>query len=60
MDGINFPVCTEGAHSCLWFHVLGEGRTPLDMWTLAIQKVFVRHHVIASMFVLAKEVAAFL
>ena len=30
LDGINYPICTAGNHSCLW-RVLEQGASPTDI-----------------------------
>ncbi len=40
LDGINFPICTGGEHSCLWFHVLASQKLPTYIVGGAIQRLF--------------------
>jgi hypothetical protein len=41
LDGIHFPVCTGGEHSCLWFQVLTNQILPTEIVGRAIEKLFV-------------------
>ena len=48
VDGIPFPVCTEGDYACLWHHLVTNtvggqgyvGRTTGDIWYRALNAVF--------------------
>ena len=32
LDGVNFPICTEGNYSCLWYQFLeNRARTPKEV-----------------------------
>jgi len=40
LDGVGFPICTEGDFSCLWFQVMDHGHWPEQIIGNAIQKIF--------------------
>ena len=42
MDGIGFPICTEGDYSCLWYQVIEKGLWPGNIVAKALQKIFVK------------------
>ena len=42
MDGIGFPICTEGDYSCLWYQVIEKGLWPGNIVANALQKIFVK------------------
>ena len=39
LDGVGYPICTDGDHSCLWYQIMQQHRTPNDIISLAIQGV---------------------
>lgn len=43
MDGIDYPICTEGEYSCLWYHVQERGSSPTDVRQLALMKILRNH-----------------
>ena len=40
LDGVGFPICTEGDFSCLWFQIQHHGFQPEQIIGNAIQKIF--------------------
>ena len=40
MDGVGFPICTEGDFSCLWFQIMHHGLWPGQIIGNAIRKIF--------------------
>ena len=49
MDGVGFPICTDGDFSCLGFQILHHGLWPEQIIGNAIQKIFwFRIHLLAS------------
>ena len=40
LDGVGFPICTEGDFSCLWFQIIDRGLRPGQIVGNAIQKIF--------------------
>ena len=40
LDGVGFPICTEGDFSCLWFQIIDRGLWPGQIVGNAIQKIF--------------------
>ena len=40
LDGVGFPVCTEGEFSCLWFQLVDTGLTVTDVRVAALSRVF--------------------
>ena len=40
LDGVGFPICTEGDFSCLWFQIIDRGLRPGQIIGKAIQKIF--------------------
>ena len=40
LDGVGFPICTEGDFSCLWFQIIDHGLRPGQIIGKAIQKIF--------------------
>ena len=39
VDGMSYPVCTDGDYSCLW-HLYDKGLSPAQIVANALQKVF--------------------
>ena len=40
LDGVGFPICTEGDFSCLWFQIMDLGFWPRQIIGNAIRKIF--------------------
>ena len=40
LDGVGFPICTDGDFSCLWFQILHHGLWPEQIIGNAIRKIF--------------------
>ena len=42
VDGIGYPVCTDGDYSCLWHQFVDQGLSPAQIVANAVQIVFVK------------------
>ena len=40
VDGMSYPVCTDGDYSCLWHQFYDKGLSPAQIVANALQKVF--------------------
>ena len=42
VDGFDYPICTEGTHSCLWYQVMERNKTPEEIVGNALRAILCR------------------